>query len=403
MNQPSNPYNILPLPQDPQPVALNEIPTSELVTSFLKAKIDVGRSPKTVADYGWALKGFAEANPFLPMDPVAIEDYFGSLSHLNDESVKDVCRVLVTFYNWLIRRRYIPVHLNPFLMVERPRVRRKLPKFLSATAMRRVLQVSRPPVERALILVLLNAGPRVGELVGLTKDNVRDRSLILSPGKTGERIIPLDDEVVDYLLALDTDYLFPARGFGPLRWAFTGKPLTVGGMGEVVRRVLKRAGLRGTKLGPHMLRHSFGTHFISRKGDLITLSKVLGHTSTRMSERYVSLSLVDVQEKFREVGVLRSLMGMAPATPARELPKVSLPVDAREVPLQFEGRPVMLMLVEDKRPNHTYYYIRARVGWGGGEGSKRWPVASLGTDLPLELVDAYRRAVADENLRRQNS
>jgi len=122
-----------------------------------------------------------------------------------------------------------------------------------------------------------------------------------------------------------------------------------------------------------------------------------------MSERYVSLSLVDVQDKYREVGVLDSLMGMVPATPARELPRVKLPAEACEVTLQFEGRPVMLMLVEDKRPNHIYYYIRARVGWGGGVASKRWSVASLGTDLPLELVDAYRRAVADENLRRANA
>ena len=116
-----------------------------------------------------------------------------------------------------------------------------------------------------------------------------------------------------------------------------------------------------------------------------------------------SLSLVDVQDKYREVDVLDSLMGMAPATPARELPKVTLPAEAREVPIQFEGRPVFLMLVEDRRPKHIYYYIRARVGWGGSLGAKRWPVASLGTDIPLETVDAYRKAVADENLRRENA
>ena len=121
MTQASHPLGSLPLSPDSlpssQPIPLDEIPTSELVSAYLQAKTDIGRSPSTLAGYGWTLWEFAEANPFLPLDPVVIESYFASLSRLGDESIKDQCRRLVTFYKWLVRRRYIAASLDPFLMV----------------------------------------------------------------------------------------------------------------------------------------------------------------------------------------------------------------------------------------------------------------------------------------------
>jgi len=401
MNGPSNPGGILPLSLDGIPLPVDEIPTSDLLDAFIEAKANAWRSPKTLGKNLWVLKPFVKAHPFLPMDPAVIEAYFGSLTHLGNASIVINSVVIGGFYRWLVRRRYIQVQLNPFLFVERPRLIRKLPQFLSAEMVRWVLLVSHPGVERTLISVLIAAGPRIGELDALTKDDVRNGALVLVSGKTGERIIPLPDEVVGYLRSLDTYYLFPARGYGRRRWEFTGKPLTVGGMRDMVRRILRRAGYKGPKKGPHLFRHTFATEFMAGGGSVITLGKILGHTNSRMSERYVSLSLVQVQEEYRRVNVFARVLGMRPLTPVQELPKVSLPEEVRLLPDRIDGLLVLLMFVADRRPNHTFYYIRARVGSSRDLGSKRLPVASLGTDLPLETVDAYRKAVAEENLRRQ--
>jgi len=391
---PSNPRDSLPFSTDGQLVSV-EIPTSELVDTFIEAKASVGRSHYRVSNYRWALDPFSRAYPLLPLEPSCLEDYWSGLSHLANESQVDVSVRIGTFYRWLVRRRYIPPQLNPFLLAERPRRIQKLPRFLSQEMVRRVVRVSRPPVERALISVLLASGPRIGELLALTRDDVRNDALVLASGKTGERIIPLDQDVAAYLGQLDTHYLFPARRFGSGP-ELTGKPLGVSGMQGMVKRVLKRAGYDGPKIGPHLLRHTFATQYVAQGGSSITLARILGHSNTRMTDRYVSLSLVQIQEEYRRINALESILGMGPLTPSRELLQVRLPEEAYKVPRWLDGRLVKLMLVEDRRKHHVYYYLRARVG-SGRDGGRRWSVASLGTDLPLQTVDAYRMAVALEN------
>ena len=89
MNEPSNPGFSLPLSPDSlsssQPVPLDEISTLELVSAFLQAKAI--RATSTVAIYAWALNEFAEANSFLPLDPVVIETYLRAQGWLTPVSI----------------------------------------------------------------------------------------------------------------------------------------------------------------------------------------------------------------------------------------------------------------------------------------------------------------------------
>ena len=43
-----------------------------------------------------------------------------------------------------------------------------------------------------------------------------------------------------------------------------------------------------------MLRHTFATHWIKAGGDVYSLQKMLGHTTAKMSERYVHLVGADI-------------------------------------------------------------------------------------------------------------
>ncbi len=55
---------------------------------------------------------------------------------------------------------------------------------------------------------------------------------------------------------------------------------------EQFRDVKRAAKLSGS---PHVLRHSFASHFLARCPDLFLLSKILGHSSTRITELYSHL------------------------------------------------------------------------------------------------------------------
>ena len=59
--------------------------------------------------------------------------------------------------------------------------------------------------------------------------------------------------------------------------------------------------------------------------DAIAGMNSLGHSSVRMSEKYVRMSLVDLQKAHGEFGALATLMTMEPATPEPELPELTLP------------------------------------------------------------------------------
>ena len=46
----------------------------------------------------------------------------------------------------------------------------------------------------------------------------------------------------------------------------------------------------------HVLRHTFASHFVMRGGNILTLQKILGHSSLTMTMRYAHLSPDHLQD-----------------------------------------------------------------------------------------------------------
>lgn len=51
---------------------------------------------------------------------------------------------------------------------------------------------------------------------------------------------------------------------------------------------------------PHIFKHSFAVHCLRKGVDLLTVSKLLGHTNTRTTERYLKLTDAQFQTIYRE-------------------------------------------------------------------------------------------------------
>lgn len=56
----------------------------------------------------------------------------------------------------------------------------------------------------------------------------------------------------------------------------------------------------------HVLRHTFASHFMMNGGNILTLQKILGHTSLAMTMRYAHLSPDHLQDAVR-LNPLRTL------------------------------------------------------------------------------------------------
>ncbi len=66
-----------------------------------------------------------------------------------------------------------------------------------------------------------------------------------------------------------------------------GKPLTKSGLGQLIDRLGDWADIQGVRCSPHTCRHTFSVMFIRNGGDIYTLSKLLRHSSVKVTENYL--------------------------------------------------------------------------------------------------------------------
>jgi integrase/recombinase XerD len=144
--------------------------------------------------------------------------------------------------------------------------------------------------DKALLSVLTDTGARASEVVGLTIDCVwldPDDSYIKVVGKgKKEREIGLGRTARLALRRYITRYRKP-RHAQEIRvfLSRTGDPLTVSGLQQLIVRLGKRAGVNGAH--PHRFRHNFACRYLANGGDVYKLSRLLGHESVKISERYL--------------------------------------------------------------------------------------------------------------------
>ena len=258
--------------------------TAELVTAFLRAKEAKGLSRRTIAHYRYWLGKFSAGCPEIPHDPEPIESFVCAWQGITR---RNVFRAIRALYTWLVRTRKLPIQDNPFVYMDSPRTPKKLPRIFTSGEVLRLLDSAQPGHERALVLVLLDGAPRIGEMVGRTKDDLTADGLRVN-GKRGERLIPLLPTTIAYLRDQPTFYLFPVLR-GKDRWCETDAPASVQTLQRRFRQVVDRAGVTGPRRGPHTMRHTSATSWLRSSGDISALKQVLGHASIRETEVYVAL------------------------------------------------------------------------------------------------------------------
>jgi site-specific recombinase XerD len=137
---------------------------------------------------------------------------------------------------------------------------------------------------RAIILVLVDCGLRLGELLNLKLFDVNmKQQLIKAYGKTGERVVRFGDTIKKAL----SKYLTlrnSINGNNDRLW-LTEKVITLkdSSVEAMFIKISRRTGIR---VHPHLLRHTFATMWLRNGGDSLMLQRLLGHTTLMMTNRY---------------------------------------------------------------------------------------------------------------------
>lgn len=186
---------------------------------------------------------------------------------------------------------------------------------LSADEARRLVDGAESTRDRAMALVLLGAGLRAAEICVLDGldlgSDAEGEPLLRVHGKgRKERLVPVHALVAAAIHAylLDTGRrvgspgpVFLPEDRGAKRRA-SGKPLSPRSLQRLVAKLVHRAGV-AKPISPHCLRHTYATHVLKRGGNIVGLSKLLGHASVATTQRYADhLELSELRELVPPIG-----------------------------------------------------------------------------------------------------
>lgn len=252
--------------------------TESALNFFLDSRRSRGLSKSTIETYCWVLNKMAEMYPDeLPQTKYDLQQIFIENTDLSSASMRTIWHRLRIFWAWAEREG---IGANIMTDIPVPVMRRKLPRVLSSSEIKRLLRSAEEEREYAILAVLLDTGMRVGELATMTRDNV-SRNGILVSGKTGDRIVPINQSVLELLEKQGDE-----RGL----WIGCQGRLTGWGLQQTVRRSMRKAGFKPPKIGPHTLRHTFGVQYIVNGGDVFSLQRIMGHQRLTTTMVYVDMS-----------------------------------------------------------------------------------------------------------------
>jgi integrase/recombinase XerD len=179
-----------------------------------------------------------------------------------------------------------------------------VPKFLTEDELKAILNFPKPLSktaikEKAILAVILMNGLRIGEVAGLTLDDIDwDKKLITVRNRKNNT--PLITILAAYTQAALMEYITEARPAGreERNIFFTSlapiKPLNSRAITQVMRRLLRKNSI--TFGGGHRIRHTFATHALESGSSLENVAELMGHNSISSSQIYVKSSMRRMRE-----------------------------------------------------------------------------------------------------------
>ena len=272
------------------------------------------KRPGTVRAYGWVVEHHIKPNiGHLKLDKVTVTDLRAFVvdlrKRLSPKSVELVTRVLSVAYGWAVDEGKVSVSPVRRLAAVNPKEDTEIiPPTKAQVDGFMALAWDREPNHAALFHLVTHCGLRISEVLGLTWADVKfdDRRLYvrqqlneagglhLGPVKTkkSQRAIPIRGETPAILLAHAQRQLTLRDAETSDRRKFDDLGLVFGREddgGLVWPQVVRRAAHKlWTALGDedfrvHDMRHYFGSEALRRGVPLATVSKLLGHSSVKVT------------------------------------------------------------------------------------------------------------------------
>lgn len=281
---------------------------SACINEFMADRQSRGKSPKTITYYELELKYF---NRWLEKQNLAMnlittltssnlrEFYIELSSHRNKGGCHANYRAVKAFLNWS-ENEYDIEWKNPIKKVKiEPNKIPPLPE-IPLENIQKLLNVCKGGRhelrDKAILKVLVDTGMRGSELLSLNVESVDTNTgkILLMQGKGGKsRLMWLGDKgkkaLIEYLATRDNPN--PTE---PLILNDEGDRLKFHGLRQIIIRLSNRAGI--LYQGVHSFRRCFALTLWKKKVDLLTISRLLGHSNLAVTTRYLNVGNSDLME-----------------------------------------------------------------------------------------------------------
>jgi site-specific recombinase XerD len=291
-----------------------------LVNGFVLTKQTEGKSPRTVEFYSENLKRFLWygsrqewPNYIRMLTEWHIREFLGYVANekcrwglegngsetsqrkASHTTMHHYFVVLANFFGWVVREGFLPENPTAKIKVARPKV--KVIKPYTREEISRMLAVCDSDYEhnarflgsrnKAIVLVLLDAGVRLSELLSMMLEDVNTSNgniKVIGKGSK-ERVVRIGKVAQKSLWR----YLMhrPDNGCHELWLSEEGRPLSCTGIQCLVKRLKERAGVNGSG-SVHRFRHTFALNFLRADKNVFNLQYLLGHSQLEMVRLYTA-------------------------------------------------------------------------------------------------------------------
>jgi len=289
-----------------------ELPAREHFERYMRHKWCLNHKPRTLASSFTSVVLFLDFYGKLgkrelgEMERVDLEAF---IEHEQDRglrisTVRTRLACIIAFLHYLMEQEVISGSLlKRGIKLKLPDV---LPRAMNPADVRKLLLVIDDIRDRALILLLLRTGMRIGEALGLRLNDldIRGRKIHLFEGEKNSmgRVVYLSDDAL-FAIKLwlsrrdkSKEFVFYGRGNTHLCYS-TGRSRFV--------NYLKKAGLEQKGYTVHCLRHTFASELLNAGMRLECLQQLLGHQDIEVTRRYARLTdRTREEEYFRAMAVI---------------------------------------------------------------------------------------------------
>ena len=301
-------------PIDPilQNLSCMELPAKEHFERYLRHKWRLNHKPRTLQSSFTSVMLFLDfcgKSGKRDLEEIERVDLEAFIEHeqergLRISTVRTRLACIIAFLHFLMEQEVISGSLlKRSIKLKLPDT---LPRAINPADVRKLLSVIDDTRDRALILLLLRTGIRIGEALGLKLNDldIRDRKIHLFEGEKNSmgRVVYLSDDV---LLALklwlrrrdqNQEFVFYGHGNKPVCYS-TGRSRFV--------KYIRKAGLEAKGYTVHCLRHTFASELLNAGMRLECLQQLLGHQDIEVTRRYARLTdRTREEEYFRAMAII---------------------------------------------------------------------------------------------------